>query len=320
MGRFSLYAIGLLVGLTGVAGAQTWPGKQPIRTVVPFTAGSATDIMARAVLDEVGRAIGQTFVIENRVGAGGTIGAAAVAKAEPDGYTILVHSSSHTITPSTYPNLSYDAVRDLPAVIPLGNLPNVLVVPPNKYQTIQELVAVAKAKPGSLTYGSAGLGGAAHLNAERFRLSAGFEAVHVPFKGGPETLREIIADRIDFYFSPALPALPLVREGQVRALAVSTSKRALALPDLPTTIEAGYPNSDYNFWIGVFTTGGTPREIINRLHGEIAKALEVPVIRDRMAKLGAEPMPMTPEQFDAYVKAEVESNAALVRAVGIRAY
>ena len=320
MGRLALYAFGLWVGLTGSTDAQTWPAKQPIRTVVPFTAGSATDIMARAVLDEVGRAIGQTFVIENRVGAGGTIGAAAVAKAEPDGYTILVHSSSHTITPSTYPNLSYDAVRDLPAVIPLGNLPNVLVVPPNKYQTIRDLVAAAKAKPGSLTYGSAGLGGAAHLNAERFRLSAGFEAVHVPFKGGPETLREIIADRIDFYFSPALPALPLVREGQVRALAVSTSKRALALPDLPTTIEAGYPNSDYNFWIGVFTAGGTPREIINRLHGEIAKALEVPVIRDRMAKLGAEPMPMTPEQFDAYVKAEIESNAALVQAAGIRAY
>jgi tripartite-type tricarboxylate transporter receptor subunit TctC len=206
------------LGLDGTACAQAWPSRQPIRMVVPFTAGSAVDVMARIVMAKVSGQIGQTIVTENRVGAGGTLGMAAVAKADPDGYTLLASSSAHTITPSIYAHLPYDATKDFAGVIPFGNLPNALVANPVKYGTIRDLVAAAKVRPGAVTYGSGGVGAVAHLNAERFRLAAGFEAVHVPYKGAPEALTDVIAGRIDFYFSPLTAALPLIRDGQVRAL------------------------------------------------------------------------------------------------------
>jgi tripartite-type tricarboxylate transporter receptor subunit TctC len=269
------------------------------------------------VFEQVGKQIGQGFVFESRPGAGGTIGMSAAAKAEPDGYTLLVNSSVHTIVPSTYAKLSFDTVRDFAGVIPLGQFPNVLVVPPSRFKTVQEMVATAKQKPGSITYGSGGVGAATHLNAERFRLSAGFEAVHVPFKGAPEALREILGDRIDFYFSPLLSAVPLIQAGQVRGLAVSSLARSESLPDIPTTLEAGYPESDYVFWIGVFAPANTPRDIVDRLHQEIAKALAEPTVRDTVKKLGADPMKLTPSGFDAFVKAEIATNAALVKAAGI---
>ena len=236
-----LLAVGLASADRAQAQAPAWPTKQTIRLISPFPPGSAVDAVARPVFDHVSRQIGQTIVYETRPGAGGTLGMAAVAKAEPDGYTLLVNSSVHTITPSTYTKLPYDTIRDFAAIIPLAQYPNVLVVPPSRFKTVQDLVAVGKAKPGSITYGSGGVGAATHLNAERFRLSAGFEAVHVPFKGAPEALREILGDRIDFYFSPILSAVPLVQSGQVRGLAVSSLKRSDTLPDIPTTIEAGYP-------------------------------------------------------------------------------
>jgi len=298
--------------------AQTWPARQLVRLIVPFSAGSAVDVMARVVYAQVSKELGQTFVVENRLGAGGTIAMAAVAKAEADGYTFLVNSSVHTITPSTYSNLSYDTVRDFAAVIPLGNSPQVLVVAPNRYKSIDELVAAGKARPGALTYGSGGVGGSAHLNAGRFLASAGFEALHVPFKGAPEALTEIMTGRVDFYFAPLSAALPLIRDGQVTALAVSTSKRSAALPDIRTTLEAGYANSDYNFWGGVFAPAATPREIVKRLHDETAKALATSEVKERLKTLGADPMDMTPEQFDAYVKDEIQAIAAVVKAAGIK--
>jgi len=289
-----------------------------VHLVVPFSAGSAVDVMARLVFAPVAKELGQSFVVENRVGAGGTIGMAAVAKAEPDGYTLLVNSSVHTITPSTYANLSYDTVRDFAAVIPLGNSPNVLIVAPSRYQSIDEMVAAGKARPGALTYGSGGVGGGAHLNARRFLASAGFEALHVPFKGAPEALTEIMTGRVDFYFAPLSAALPMIRDGQVRPLAVSTSKRSAALPDVRTTLEAGYANSDYNFWGGVFAPAATPREIVKRLYDETAKALALPEIKGRMKTLGVDPMEMTPEQFDAYVRDEIQALAVVVKAAGIK--
>jgi tripartite-type tricarboxylate transporter receptor subunit TctC len=203
-------------------------------------------------------------------------------------------------------------------VIPLGNLPNALVANPAKYHTIRELVAAGNARPGALSYGSGGVGAIAHLNAERFRLAAGFEAVHVPYKGAPEVLTDVIAGRVDFYFSPLSAALSLIRDGQVRALAVSSTRRSAALPDVPTTLEAGYANSDYSFWAGLCAPAGTPREIVERLHRETARALAVPDIRERLANLGAEPMPMTPAEFDAYLLAEIRNVAAIVRAAGIK--
>jgi tripartite-type tricarboxylate transporter receptor subunit TctC len=307
----------IAVAVAGAAHGQAWPTKQTIRLISPFPPGSAVDAVARPVFDNVSRQIGQTIVFESRPGAGGTIGMAAVAKAEPDGYTLLVNSSVHTITPSTYSKLPYDTVRDFAGIIPLAQFPNVLVVPPPRFKTIQELVAVGKAKPGSITYGSGGVGAATHLNAERFRLSAGFEAVHVPFKGAPEALREILGNRIDFYFAPILSAVPLIESNEIRGLAVSSLKRSDVLPDIPTTLEAGYPDSDYVFWVGLFAPVATPRDIIARLHDATAKALADKTVADNLAKLGAAPMTMTPPEFDAYIKAEIATIATVVKAAGI---
>jgi tripartite-type tricarboxylate transporter receptor subunit TctC len=314
----ALALLALTPAATCGAYGQAWPARQPIKLIMPFPPGSAIDAVARPVFDAVSRQLGQSMVFESRAGAGGTLGMAAVAKAEPDGYTLLVNSSVHTITPSTYAKLPYDTVRDFAAIIPLGQYPNVLVVPPSRFKTVQELVAAAKAKPGSITYGSGGVGAATHLNAERFRLSAGFTAVHVPFKGAPEALREILGDRIDFYFSPLLSAAPLIESHEIRGLAVSSLKRSASLPDVPTTLEAGYANSDYVFWVGLFAPAATPRAIIDRLHDETAAALHQGALREALKKLGADPMEMTASEFDAFVRAEIDVNAALVKAAGIQ--
>jgi tripartite-type tricarboxylate transporter receptor subunit TctC len=303
--------------VSSAALAQSWPTKR-VQVIVPFTAGSATDIMARTVTQRLSEQLGQPFVVENRAGAGGTLGVAAVAKADPDGHTILVHSSSYTITPTTYPNTPYDAVRDLVGITPLALLPQVLVISPNKnIRTVQDLVRAAKAKPGSMNYASAGVGTATQLSAERFRLAAGIEAIHVPFRGTPEALTEIMTGRVDYYFCPVDAVLPMITEKRVLALAMGSSKRSAALPDVATTLEAGIPNSDYNFWVGMFVPSKTPREIVNRLHQEVVKALEVKEVRESMAKLGAESMLMRPEEFDTYIRNEITTNAALVKAAGI---
>jgi tripartite-type tricarboxylate transporter receptor subunit TctC len=315
----------LLLAAHGSALAQpakgpepVWPTK-PLRAVVTFTAGSATDIIARSLGERLLAQLGQPVVIENRPGASGTVGAAIVAKAAPDGYTLLVNSSSHTVVPSTYLKLPYDTVRDFAGVAPLADLPSVLVMAPSRgVRSAGELVAAAKAKPGTITYASAGIGSAAQLNAERFRLSAGFEALHVPLKGGPEALVEVMTGRVDFYFVPIAPALQLVREGRLLAIAVGSAKRASALPDVPTTLEAGFRDSDYSFWVGMFVPARTPRPMVKRIHAETQKALQSPEMMARMKTIGAEPMPMTPEEFDAHVREEIRRNAALVKAAGIQ--
>lgn len=294
-----------------------WPNK-PLRVVVPFTAGSATDAVARIVTERLGAQLGQTIVVENRPGAGGTIGVAVAAKANPDGYTLLVHSSSYTVTPTTYPNTPYDTLRDLTGITPLANLPNVLVIAPSKgIRSVKALIESAKAKPGSLSYASAGAGSATQLNAERFRLGANLEGTHVPFKGTPEALTEIITGRIDIYFCPVISVIQFIKEARLLGLAVGSSKRSSALPDLPTTIEAGVPNSDYNFWVGMVVPAKTPVSIVTKLHQSTLKTLQTPDITERMAKLGAEQMQMTPREFDAHIKKEIGINAALVKAANI---
>ena len=231
MRRFLFVILACLLGVWDVAAAQSWPNK-PIRAIIPFGAGSATDVVPRIVLEQLSAQLGQPIVVENRGGAGGTIGSAMVAKADPDGYTILVNSSAHTITPSIYPNLSYDVIRDFATVAAIGNVPNVLIIAPSKgIKTVQEFVAAAKAKPGSFNFGSVGIGSAVHLSAERFRLSAGYEAVHIPFKGGAEALTEVIAGRVDYYFCPIATALPHIRDGRLLGLAVSSPTRASTMPD-----------------------------------------------------------------------------------------
>ena len=319
--RDALRALAITVCLLAVAGpslAQTWPTR-PVRLVVAFTAGSATDIIARAVGDTLARSLGQPVVIENKPGAGGTIAAAAIAKADPDGYMFLIHSAGHSVNPAMYPNLPYDTVRDFVGVSPLANLPNVMVAPPGRYKNVQDVVAAGKASPGKLNYGSAGSGSATHMNAEKFRAAAGFDAVHVPFKGTPEALSETMSGRLDFFFAPIVSALQLVRENKLSALAVGTAKRAVLLPDVPTTVELGYPGSDFSFWIGIFAPAKTPRDIVERMNAEIAKALQSPEVRERFATLGAEPFVMKPAEFDAYVRSEIELNGKIVRAAGIKA-
>ncbi|MGB7541814.1 MAG: tripartite tricarboxylate transporter substrate binding protein [Burkholderiales bacterium] len=320
MGRFvNWVAAAALCAAWGAASAQSWPAK-PVHVIVPFTPGSATDIMARTVTDKLSMDLGQTFLVENRPGAGGTIGVGAVARSDPDGYTLLVHSSSYTVTPSTYSNLPYDTLRDLTGITPLGLLPNVLVIAPSKgIRSVKELIAAAKAKPGSMNAASIGVGSATHLNAERFRLGAGIEAVNIPFKGTPEALTEVMTGRVDYYFCPVNAVLPLLKDGKLLALAVGSSKRSIALPDLPTTLELGIPKSDYNFWVGMFAPAKTPHDVVNRLYQEVVKALQSPDVSEKMARLGAEPMDYNPEQFNAYIRDEIAANAALVKAAGIKA-
>ena len=313
-----VFSLLLAVNAT-MATAQTYPTK-PIRFIVPFTAGSGTDIIARAVGDIMGKSLGQPIVIENKPGAGGTIAAAQVARAEPDGYTVLVHSSGHALNPAIYPNLPYDTRKDLTGITPLAQLPNVLVVSPQRgWKTVADLIAAAKAKPGQLNYASAGIGSATHMNAEKFKLQAGIDAVHVPFKGTPEALSDVIGGRNDWFFAPLSSALPLIRDGKLMALAVSTPARSPSLPQVPTTVEAGVPGSDYIFWVGMLVASATPAPVQQRLHDEALKALAQPEVRERLSKLGADAMPMESAAFNAFIRTEVESAAKIAQASGLKA-
>ncbi len=308
----------LLFAMTQSAGAQGWPDRA-ITAIVPFAAGAANDIVGRIVYEQVSKQVNQPIVVENRPGAGGTIGANAVAKAAPNGYTILVHSSSFASSIVLHKALPYDTLNDFAPVVPLGNSPTVLVTAPSKgFKTAADLIAAAKAKPGAMNFASAGVGSTSHLAAERFRLSAGIEAQHVPFRGPNEAFTEVMAGRIDFYFLPLAPALPLVQQGQLTALAVSSAKRAAALPQVPTTTELGFKDSIFLFWTGVFLPAKTPRDIVNKLHDESRKALLVPAVQERIAKTGNEPMPMSVEEFEAFFKEDTSSIVKLMQQIGIK--
>lgn len=312
----ALASLALLAPLA-VHAQAAYPSK-PIRVIVPFAAGSTTDIIARAIADKMGQSMGQQLVIENRGGASGTIGQALVAQAAPDGYTIMIHSSSHTVSPSTFAKLPFDTERDFAGVTPISSTPNVLVISPAKnIRTLKDLLAAARAKPGSMNFASAGQGSATHLNAEKFKHAAKIEATNIPFKGSAEAVTEVMAGRVDYYFSPIAPVIGHIRSGQLLALAVGSPKRASALPDVPTTAEAGVPGSEFNFWIGMMAPAKTSREIVNRLHDEVVKALNTPEVKERFAALGADAWTLKPEQFDAYIRDEIRSNAVLVKAAGL---
>jgi len=317
MRRLSLAFLALTVAALG-AQADEWPSK-PIHAVIPFGPGSATDIIPRVVFDKLGALLGQPIIVENKGGAGSTLGAGVVAKADPDGYTILATSSAHTIAPSLYSALSYDPARDFATVGIIGSSPNVLIISPDKgLKTVQDFVAAAKAKPGTFTFASVGVGSAVHMSAERFRMSAGYEAVHVPFKGGAEALTEVLAGRVDYYFCPIATALPLIRDGKLLALAVSSRSRAAQLPDVPTTLESGYKDSDYSFWIGVFAPAATPRDIVDKLNAEMIKAVQSPEVKEKLAALGVVPAALSPSEFDAQVKSELVNNPAFAKAAGMK--
>jgi tripartite-type tricarboxylate transporter receptor subunit TctC len=310
--------VALLLAGSVATNAADYPVK-PIRAVIPFGAGSATDVIPRIVFDRMGTLLGKQFMVENRGGAGGTLGETMVAKADPDGYTLLTTSSAHTIAPALYSNLTYDTANDFIAVGEIGSVPNVLIIAPSKgIKTIKDFVAAAKAKPNALSFASLGVGSAVHMSAERFRISAGYEAVHVPFKGGAEALTEVMAGRVDYYFCPIATALPFIQDGKLLALAVSSRTRAPALPDVPTTLEAGYKDSDYTFWIGMFAPARTPHDIVAKLNAAMIEAVEAPDVKAKLAALGVETAKMSPAEFDAQVKSELSSYAAFAKVAGMK--
>jgi len=299
--------------------AQGYPNKT-VHLIVPFTAGSATDILARTFGQKLSEMWGQAVIVENRPGAGGTIGAAVVAKSPPDGYTLLVNSAAQAYNASIYPTLSYDTSKDFVEIAPLAGQPNVLIVAPaTGIKSVAELIALAKQKPGQLNFGSAGTGSGTHINAEKFKLAAGIDVVHIPYKGTPEALNDTLAGRVTYFFSPISAALPNVREGKLIALGVSTAKRSSALPNVPTVAEAALPGFDYNLWVGVFAPAGTPPDIVDKINKDIDRVLQTPDIKERFATLGAEPMPMSPAEFRKFVQAEIDDSAKVIKAVGIKA-
>jgi tripartite-type tricarboxylate transporter receptor subunit TctC len=315
--RLALVTVAALLAATAAQG-QTYPDK-PIHVIVPFTAGSATDVVARAVAQAMSTRLGQPVVVDNKPGAGGTIGSSQVAKATPDGYTLLVNSSAHTVNPAIYPSLNYDTAKDLVGVSLLAQQPNILVAAPSKgWKTANDLVAASKAQPGKINYASAGTGSGTHMNAEKFRISANIDAQHVPYRGTPEALTDTMNGRVDYFFAPVIAGLTMVRDGRLVALAVGSARRSSVLPDVSTTEEAGYKGSAYDFWVGMFAPAGTPPALIERLNKEVAAALASPEVKERLGALGADASPTTPAELDKTVARELKENADLVQKAGIK--
>jgi tripartite-type tricarboxylate transporter receptor subunit TctC len=300
------------------AQAQTFPSK-PIRLLGIATAGSSSDVIGRATAEVLARHMGAQFVVEPRAGAGGTIAATAVVKSEADGYTLLLTGAAQAGMPWLYPNLGYDPIRDFAGVATLAELPNLLVVPPQRgWMSVKDLIAAAKAKPGALNYGSGGTGSATHMNSEKLLLAAGISATHVPFKGTPEGLVEVAAGRLDWFFSPAAAAVALVKDGRLKALAISSKRRMAMLPDLPTLAEVGARDAEFQFWVGLLAPRATPRAVIALLNAEVKKALATPELIERYRILGAETLVMNPDELDAFLLADAESTGKIVKAAGIK--
>jgi tripartite-type tricarboxylate transporter receptor subunit TctC len=303
--------------MTSSAMGQNWPTRS-VQTISPFTAGNANDIVARIVLDQVGRSIGQSFVIENRPGGGGRLGASVVAKADPDGYTVLLLSSSLASHVVLHKTLPYDPIKDFIPVVLFGLQPSVLVAAPSKgWKTVSDLVAAAKAKPGQLNYASAGVGSASHIAAERLRLAAKIQAQHIPFKGPVEAFTEVVTGRVDYYFLPIAPALPNIRDKKVVALAVSTPKRAALLPEVPTVAEAGFPKAEYLFWGGLALPAKTPRPIVDKLQAETQKALALPEVQEKLAKLGVVPHPLSVDAFGKFYRDYIAETVQLGKDINL---
>ncbi len=298
--------------------AQGWPART-ITAISPFGPGTSLEAAARPVFEQMSRDLGQPIVIEHRPGAGSTTGSAAVARAAPDGYTLLLQSSTFAIAHSVVPSRSYDTLTDFMPIVAFGVQPYVLVVTPAKgFKTVGDLIAVAKSKPGAMNYASLGVGSAPHVAAERFRLSANIEAQNVSFRGPPEALTETMTGRIDFYFIPLGSALSLIKDGKLTALAVSTANRAAQLPDVPTLKEAGLKETGFELWVGLFAPAKTPAEIVSKLHAAAQKAMQGDVVKSRLSALSLIPMPLTQEQFSLYFRNDVEETAGVIKRAKIQ--
>jgi tripartite-type tricarboxylate transporter receptor subunit TctC len=302
------------------AGAQTYPSK-PIRFVVPYPAGGPLDTVARLLGQKVAESTKQPVIVDNKPGAGGNIGADAVAKAPPDGYTILMGAvATHAINPTLYAAMPYDASRDFIPVTQVASTPNVLVVNPSvPAANVREFIAYAKANPGKLNFGSGSTGSAGHLAGELFKTMAGVDMTHVPYKGAAPAMNDLIGGQIQLMFDNLASSLAQVRAGRVKALAVTTARRSALAPELPTIAESGLPRFDINTWFGIFVPAGTPRAVVERLHAEFTRALAAPDVRERMIALGAEPAGNKPEEFAAYIRAEADKYARVIRASGAKA-
>ena len=313
------FLTGLLLSLlSACALAQSYPGK-PVRVIISFTPASATDIVGRLVSARLAEYWGQPVVPENRAGAGGSIGSAVVAKAAPDGYTLLINSNAHSVNPAIYANLPYDTVKDFTDIVPLSMAPNVLVVnADSQHKSLMDLVSLAKSKPGAINFGHAGVGSGTHLNTEKLIAAADIKVTQVPFKGTPEVVQAIFSGSVDCYWVPISAGIAHVKSGKLRALAVSSSKRSPALPEVPTTGEAGVPGADAPLWFGVWGPAGMPPEVVRKINGDVRKALAEPAVKQRLANLGNDPMDMSPEEFARFVRSEINDYQRVVRAAGIK--
>lgn len=317
--RLALLAASLALSSAAQAQAASAANGKPITIVVPFTAGSGTDVVARIISEPLAKLLGQPIIVENRAGAGGTLAAAQVAVAPADGQTVLVHSAAHVANAALYPKLKYDTLKDFSAVALLATLPNVLVVSPaSKITTVDDLVRKARAQPGSMTYASAGNGSATHINAEKFRLSAKLQAAHIPYRGTPPALMDVVGGQVDWFFAPLVSALPLIQDKKLLPIAVGSAQRSPTLPKVPTTLEAGFPDSDYAFWVGMFLPSKTPADIADRLNAATTKVLLMPEVRSALDRLGAEPGTLSRKQFAEQVSREIGSTTALVQHAGIK--
>lgn len=306
----TLAVLPMLLLTAALASAQAPFPSKTIRLVSGVSPGSASDTMARIIADKLAASLGQSVIVENKLGAGGLLGAQLVARGEPDGHLISIYTSAYTIAPLLTPGII--KLDELTPVAAMAVVPTTLVVRPDTFKTLAELVAAAKAKPGSLVATSAGIGSSTHMNLERFTIAAGIDVLHVPMKGAPDALNEVLGGRADMYFALTFQVAGFVKEGKLVALAMGSPKRSALLPDVPTTVEAGYPDSDYNFWVGALVSSRTPKYIVDRLHKEITAAVNDPDVRAKFLKLGADPLTMSQTEFEEMIRKEFEANARLV--------
>jgi tripartite-type tricarboxylate transporter receptor subunit TctC len=309
----------VLGALAAHASAQTYPTK-PVQVIISFTPGSATDIVGRIVTAKLSEYWGQPVVNENRAGAGGSIGSAAVARAAPDGYTLLINSNAHAVNPAIYAKLPYETTKDFTDIAPLAEQPNVLVVDAAKspYKSLKDLVAYAKANPGKINFGHAGVGSGTHLNTVKLVSAAGIDVTQVPFKGTPEVVAAILSGNVDCYWVPISAGMSNIKGGKLRALAVSTAKRNPTLPDLPTTAEAGVKGADFGLWFGLWGPASMAPELVNKINADVRRAVADAGVRGKLMNLGNAPMDMSAQDFAKFVRSEIDDYQRIVKAAGIK--
>lgn len=312
------WTIALLAAFAAQASAQSYPNK-PVHVIISFTPGSSTDIVGRIVIQKLSEMWAQPVVPENRAGAGGSIGSAAVAKAAPDGYTLLINSNAHSVNPAIYAKLPYDTTKDFTEIAPLAIQPNVFVVPADApYKTLQDFTSAAKAKPGTLNIGHAGIGSGTHLTTEKYIAATGVKVTEIPFKGTPEVIAAMFSGDVQAYWAPISAAMALIKGGKLRPLAVSTSKRNAQLPNVPTPAEAGAKGAESPLWFGVWGPAGMQADMVNKINADVRKALADPTVKERLISTGNDTMDMSPQEFSKLVRTEIDEYGRLLRAAGVK--